>query len=101
MTHYVVTSQKSKKILTSKSYTEIAEFIKQNQDARIRTIDYTGKTKILNKKVFLQRYLQFTKDKITFFALTEIMIPLAKNYLYFIAILGLADDFKDYKKNMQ
>lgn len=100
MNLYIVTSKASKKIIASKSYTEIAEFIKNNQDAKIRTIDYTGNTKILNKKVFLTRFLKATQDKINFFALTEIMIPQYNNYRYFIDLIGLLDEYKTYKNNL-
>lgn len=100
MTLYIVTSQASKKVIASKSYIEISEFIKGNQDARIRTIDYTGKTKILNKKAFLNRYLKATGNKPTFFALTEIMIPKYTNYAYYLNNLDLMKEYNEYKKNM-
>lgn len=100
MTLYIVTSEKKKKVIASKSYTEIADFIKTNQDARVRTIDWTSKTKILHKKVFLTNFLKATENKEEFFALTEIMIPLYKNYRYFLAISGLLEEYKEYKANL-
>lgn len=97
---YVITSKKKKKFITSKNYLEIAEFIKVNQDAKIWTLDYTAKIRILSKRKFLKDFLDATKDNLEFFALCEIMLPIYNNYITFISFMGLLKEFNQFKKDI-
>lgn len=97
---YVITSKKKKRVIATKDYNEIAEFIRVNQDARIRTLDYTGKTKIMHRKVFLKKFLDATKKQKEFFELTEILLPINTNNIAFISLMGLLKEFNQFKNNI-
>lgn len=100
MKHYLVTSKKKKKFIVESDYSIIAGFVKKNQDAKFRTIDYTGKTKILNRKKFLKEFIDATNDQINFFALCEILIPQYTNYITFISFMGFLKEYNQFKKDI-
>lgn len=99
MNHYLVTSKKKKKFIVETDYSIIAEFVKKNQDAKFRTIDYTGKTKILNRKKFLKEFIDATNDQINFFALCEILLPIYENHVTFISFMGYLKEYRQFRKD--
>lgn len=97
---YIVTSKKKKKVIAESDYLKIAEFIKKNQDARIRTLDYTAKPRIMNRQKFLRLFLEATGNQIEFFALTEILVPSYTNFVNFISFMGLLKEYNQFRKTI-
>lgn len=101
MSVIIVTSKSKKKVIATADYKEISDFVIQNQDAKFRTVDYTGKTKILSRQSFLARYLKNnSKEKETFFALVEILIPYYHNLRYFLSQHDLKEEYDKFKKTI-
>lgn len=96
--YYILTSQKNGRILATENYNECFDFIVKNKDTQIRTIDYTAKPRILNKRVFLKNFYENTQNKNKFFELLEVMIAYPNNRYDLLNLLDLKDDYKAYKK---
>lgn len=96
--YYIATSEGNRTVFSSDNYHKIADFIKENQDARFRTVNYTGKPKILPKTSFLVRFLTATKDKHTFFRLARVMITDASNLASFLCLHDLNEEYKEFRR---
>ena len=96
----VTTSKANEAVITSNNYYEIADFIKKNRDARFRTLDHTGYTKILNRKIFLNNLKKQTEDLPLYFTLTEILIKDISNRRDYLIDVGLREEYKKYKETI-
>lgn len=98
--YYVLTSKKKERIEVTKSYEDAYEFITKNHDAKIRTMDYNAKPKIMDKRVFLKAYYKSTENKNKFFELIDIMVTGRTNIYDLLNLLGLREDYRAYKQNI-
>ncbi len=94
---HVITSKKNKRVFSSDNYYEIFEWIKLNQDAKIRTCDYIGKNKIMSRKLFLRNFLKFTNDHYKFFILAQLLVPQTNNLRDLIAEMGLKTKYNEFR----
>ena len=98
--YIVLTAERKKRILATKSYEEAYEFITKNTDAKTRMLDVSGKTKIIDKREFMRKFYKNTDDKNKLFDLTDLMVKGNDNIRAFLKPLGLYEDYKLYKKVM-
>lgn len=98
--YYIITSQKKKKVLATKSFISARDFIVKNKDSKIRQVDYNAKLKIMDKRVFLKLYYEATEDKNDFFQLAELMVKGSTNLRELINLLELRQDYREYKNNI-
>lgn len=96
----VVTSKANQKLLVSSNYYEIGEFCEKNRDAKFRTLDWTAKLKILNKREFLTNLLNTTKDLTLFFKTAQLIIMRYNNLYDYMVSIGKKDEFLKYKNSL-
>lgn len=96
-TYYILTSRWRKRILITKNYNECFDFIMKNSTTRIRTIDYTGKPKILSRVAFFREFFKNTNDLSQLFLLMEKMIVRNSNRYDTIYLMDLAKEYQIYK----
>lgn len=97
-TYYIITSETNKKVFCSDNFYKIADFIKKNQDARVRTVGYTGNPKIMSKELFLIKFIAFSDNKKEFFILASIMINTRSSLSAFMSQRNLLEEFNAFKK---
>lgn len=97
---YVLTSKQNRGVLATKNYQSMFEFIKKNQDTKIRTIDFTGKSKIMSKQLFLKNYYGSEKNKGKLFVLIQIMISSETAISTLISEMKLNTEYKEFKANL-
>lgn len=104
---FVITSKNKEKVIATNSFVEAWAFITKNKDAKIRTIDFNAKPKIMDKRVFLKAFYESTFDKNNpnesknkFFQIAEIMVKGRTNLNELINLLGLREDYRAYKNNI-
>lgn len=95
--YWVFTSEKNKKVLSTKDISESFDFISKNLDAKVWTMDHTAKTKIFNRQTFIEKYFKLTKNEENTFKLAEIMIKGNNNFQYFLQQIGLKEKYTAYK----
>ncbi|QQV91448.1 hypothetical protein M1M25_gp018 [Tenacibaculum phage Gundel_1] len=96
--YYIITSEANRTVFCSDNFSKIEAFIKENQDARVRTVNYTGKPKIMSKELFLIKFLAFTQNKEKFFMLTRIMIEARTKFAAFMSMNQLLEEWKEFKR---
>lgn len=97
--HLIITSKKNKRVAFATNYSEAFAFIVKNHDAKIRTIDYTAKTKVYEKRKFLTEFYKSVDDKAKFFQLAELWIKGTTNLNEYLILMGVREDYKTYKQN--
>lgn len=95
--YYLLTSKRKKRVLVTKNYEECFEFIAKAPDTRIRTIDYTGKSRILNRTVFFKHFLRNTEDIDRLFILIEAMVTGENNKNDLVLALKLRPEYNIWK----
>lgn len=98
--YHAFTSKANKTILVTKSHDEAFNFIIKNKDAKVRTLDYTGKSKVIDKRIYLKTFYKETKKIKEFFQLVESMIVGKTNQYDLINFLDLLEEYKIYKENI-
>jgi len=96
--YYLLTSKKKKRVLVTKNYEECFEFIAKAPDTRIRTIDYTGKSRILNRTVFFKNFIRNTEDIDKLFILIEAMVTGENNKNDLVLALKLRTEHNTWKE---
>jgi len=99
MIHLIITSKKNERVCFATNYGEAFDFIVKNHDAKVRTIDYTAKTKVYEKRKFLTEFYKSTNDKTKFFQLAELWIKGTTNLNEYLILMGVREDYKTYKQN--
>lgn len=99
-TQYIITSNQNKGVLATKNYSDIFEFVIKNQDAKIRTVDFTGKSKIMSKQLFLKNYYNSEKNQGKLFVLIQIMINSETAISTLISEMKLNTEYKEFKANL-
>ena len=95
---YIITSQKKQTISCTTDFNVAYDFITKNIDARVRTIDFNAKPKIMNKSTFLIEFYKATNDNVKFFRLAEVMVTGQNNFNDLITLLGLKKEYQLFKK---
>lgn len=95
--YYLLTSKKKKKVLVTRNYEECFEFMAKAPDTRIRTIDYTGKPRILNRIAFFKSFIRNTEDIHSLFILIEAMVTGENNKNDLILALKLRQEHNTWK----
>ncbi|MFK5981505.1 MAG: hypothetical protein QM499_01225 [Flavobacteriaceae bacterium] len=96
--YYIITSAKKKKVLATKNIGECFEFIYKHKDAKIRKLDHTAKPRIFDRRDFLTKFLNETKEQEQTFQLAEIMIGGKSNFDAFLNSIGKMAEYILYKK---
>jgi hypothetical protein len=99
--YYLLTSNKKQKILATKNYLEAYEFIKKYHDTKVRKVNYKAAPRVVDKRMFLQSFLENTKDQNKFFDLSEIMITGETNQIPFLKSVHLLERFRKYQEVKQ
>ena len=94
--YYILTDKVTKKIIVSTNLNDMYQFVLKNKNTRIRTIDYTAKAKILNRKDFLMLYKQ---NKVRFFVLAEVLIKRKDDIRKFFKQINTLDQYDYYLTN--
>lgn len=97
----LLTSKANRSVYSTEHIGATYDWIIKNQDARIREVDYTGKPKIINKHIFLTRFLKFTKDKNKFFALARFMITERSNFVAFLSSIEMLEEWNEFKNEIK
>lgn len=95
---YIITSQAKKKLICTENFNDAYDFICRYQDARVRTLDYTAKPKIMNKSNFLINFYKNTNDTVKFFRLAEVMVIGENNLNDLLNLLKLKKEYLIFKK---
>lgn len=107
--YFLLTSKKNKTLLPTKSFNEAYDFIVENQDAKVRTLNYTAKAKIIDRRIFLTRFYKSLRSsdetenrihKERLFQLTEIMVKGKTNFYDFMNLLELTEDYRVYRRDL-
>ena len=96
--YYLVTSRNNKDILVTKVITECYGFIVKNKDAKIRELDYSSNTKVIDKRLFIMDFHRLADDEHKTFILAEIMIKGGSNLNSFLVNNGLKANYFLYKQ---
>ena len=96
--YYLVTSAKNKDILATKVITECYDFIVKNKDAKIRELDYSSNTKVIDRRMFIMDFYRLSEDEDKTFQLAEIMIKGGSNLNSFLVNNGLKANYFLYKQ---
>lgn len=96
--YYIITSLKKERVLATSSYIESYNFIMKNKDAKIRTVDYNAKLKIMDRRDFLTLFYESTLEKAKLFNLIDIMIKGRPNVIAFLNKLNLRREYQIYKR---
>lgn len=99
-TQFIVTSKQNKRVLATQSHEDIFEFVKKNQDAKFRTIDYTAKTKIVSKQDYLKKYYKSQKNQGKLFVMIQILIKQDTAKSALVSEMKLNTEYKEFKANM-
>lgn len=94
----ILTSKNNKTVFASDNFSKIYDFVRNNPDAKFRTINYEAKPSVISKETFLERYFKETQDQARLFELVDILLPRYSNASYFVANLNLLDQYKKYKE---
>lgn len=92
--YLILTSKKKGKILATKDYFEARDFIKSHKDSRIRTMDHTAKTLLIDKRTFLDMYLKNTEDKKGLFSLSLILVKGNNNLRNYFRESGILKEYE-------
>ena len=95
--YYLLTSKRKKRVLVTKNYEECFDFIAKAPDVRIRTIDHTGKSRILNRTVFFKNFLRNTEDIDRLFILIEAMVTGENNKNDLVLALKLRTEHNTWR----
>lgn len=98
--YHIFTSKKNKTILATKSHNEAYDFIIKNKDTKVRTLDHNGKTKVIDKRMYLKTYYEETRKYKEFFQLLDFMIVGNTNKYDLINTLDLLEEYRIYKENI-
>lgn len=98
--YYVIIGKKNKSMIVTQDFEEASNFILENRDAKIHTIDYNKKVKIMDKRVFLIDYFNNIGKKDRFFQMTEIIVKGSTNQNNLFTVLRLNEDYSEYKKRI-
>lgn len=100
--YYIITDAKKKAILVTKNYLEIFDFVLKNKKSKIRLIDYTAKPRILDRRTFLNSFLENTQDQEKFYVLARILVKGKNNLRAFYISLGekLELEFRETNKSV-
>ena len=100
--YYVITSVRWKRVIASRSFDELYAFIMKNKDSKIRTLDWSGKTRVIDRRRFMINLYKSSKklheDKIKIFHIAERLIKGNQNLRDFLHLLDLREEFDKYKE---
>ena len=99
--YYIITSQKKKKVLATKDLEQVYDFIVKNKDVKIKTVDYTGKPKSMNRIVFLKKYYELCDNKNKLFDIVPLLIKGRSNVWRFLEASGMYEEYKIYKDSTE
>ena len=94
--YFIVYDNTTDRMIITKKYSEIYDFIVSNPNSKIKTIGLDAKAKILNKKVFLTLFLKNTNNKNKFYELVKILISGTNNVIPYLSSVNLTDEYKYY-----
>ena len=96
--YYIITSTKKKKVLATINLYECFEFIKVNKDAKVRTMNHTAKPRLIDKRLFIKRFLDHTGNENRTFVLVDLMIKGVNNQNAFLIQNDLKEKYDQFKK---
>jgi len=97
--HYLLTDVTNETMICTDDFKKMFEFITKNRNAKIRTIDWTAKPNIVDRNVFLKKYLQKIKNSNNFFELANILIKRDDNRRKLISSVDLLETYDYYEQH--
>jgi hypothetical protein len=97
MIYYIFTSKKHKQKLTTENIHDAFDFVKKYNDAKVWTMEWNTKPKIMDRRNFLKKYYELTQDKNKMFQMAEIMVKGEMNFNTFLRKAQLIRSYEKYK----
>jgi len=94
--HYIVSDTSTERIIITKNYSKIYDFIVCNPNSKIRTIGLDAKSKILDRRKFLTAYFKNTTNNNKFYELVKILIKEDYNRIKYLKETGLKNKYRYY-----
>jgi len=97
--HFIVSDIETERMIITKNYSKIYDFIVCSPNSKIRTIGLDIKPKILDRRKFLTSYLKNTINNNYYFELVKILIKEDYNRIKHLKETGLKDKYRYYMNN--
>jgi len=97
--YYIISDTETERMIITKNYSEIYDFIVSNLNSKIRTIGIDLKPRILDRRVFLHSYFKNTTNNNKFYELVKILIKYDYDRSKFLKPLKIYNEYKFYMNN--